>query len=315
MQEGLFGGIVTFVMSVLPYLSRHGIKPIWSIKSRLYGRKPDYEVIPGIFDLAYLPESKGERVKLQFMMKRFSCVLGNDFEYLHELFFSFFSIPYRIRQKAEEIVISQQTLGIHYRGTDKNKSIYDTNPVSIDQFIEIIVNFLKENSRITAIYVATDETEFMRRIAKEFPAYAVANLDVGRHHKDLDSAFEQAELALADAYNLSRCGIVLKCSSALSAFSKVINPKLPIFRIAASKAFAFGPYYLDGHIPRLVLKSEKANEMIDALYEGDWEESLVYRCLFGHAFQTQSNTYLRLYDFLLRVRRKLRQTKAAIFAN
>ncbi len=57
---------------------------------------------------------------------------------------------------------------------------------------------------------------------------------------------------------LSRCKIVLKTSSALSAFSKIINPDLNVYAISAMKQ----KWFPTGVIPRYIATSEEVNHIL-----------------------------------------------------
>lgn len=135
LQEGLFGQIVLYTFEVLPYLAERNIFPAWDVCSRYYGIAPTFRVLPGVFDLAYDPPSRVD-CELNFALLRLKCasVLGGDFYGLHHLWSSYFSIPVRIIKQADAQPVGKKTLGLHYRGTDKNQAAWDTNPITQDDF-------------------------------------------------------------------------------------------------------------------------------------------------------------------------------------
>ena len=59
-----------------------------------------------------------------------------------------------------------------------------------------------------------------------------------------------------DSLLLSKCKIVLKCQSALSAFSKIFNPDLEIYRITCCKLFSKVPYFPEAYIPKYIIKDQ-----------------------------------------------------------
>src|SRR6185436_2872679 len=63
---------------------------------------------------------------------------------------------------------------------------------------------------------------------------------------------------------------VLKCSSALSGFAKVLNPSLECYRVAACKMFSDIPYFPDAYVPRLALRDPAASAILARQFEGDW---------------------------------------------
>ena len=78
---------------------------------------------------------------------------------------------------------------------------------------------------------------------------------------------------MIDMLCLSKCKEVIKVSSALSAFSKIINPNLKIFRVNALKMFADIPYFPDAYIPLLDKDSNYSTECNNTLKKiqlNDW---------------------------------------------
>lgn len=142
LKEGLFGQVILWTFEVMPYLAEKSIFPEWDIKSKLYGAAPNYTVIPGVFDLAYTLDGQINKVT-KLLALRASCTstLGGDWDYLHQLWHSYFKVPERIKMAADQIGIPQNTLGIHYRGTDKNRTLHDTNPVSQKDFLTLVKRF------------------------------------------------------------------------------------------------------------------------------------------------------------------------------
>jgi hypothetical protein len=80
----------------------------------------------------------------------------------------------------------------------------------------------------------------------------------------------EADRAVIDCLALSRCAVVLNTSSALSAFSKVLNPDLEIYRCAASKMFADIPYFPIAYIPRYESDDVVVAEILARTMADDW---------------------------------------------
>jgi hypothetical protein len=96
---------------------------------------------------------------------------------------------------------------------------------------------------------------------------------------------------------LSKCKTVLKNSSALSSFAKVINPSLNIYRI---NSYKFNPdpnnipYFPDAYIPLLptnVNYGDDCNNLITQIQQDDW--SIQY-----------PNIYNNFKNFDLKIRTK-----------
>src|SRR6202022_4371104 len=66
---------------------------------------------------------------------------------------------------------------------------------------------------------------------------------------------EKTDRAMLDCVLLSRCECLIETSSALPSFAKLLNPKLEIYRCAASKLFGKlytnMPYFPVAHVPVL----------------------------------------------------------------
>ncbi len=274
LTEGLFGQVVLWVMQVLPYLRERGIYPTWRIRSKLYGSAPEHTVLPGAFELAYeAPATIDRTVSLLELRRRRLHALGADWAHAHGLWHAYFRVPPGILQRADAVDLPERTLGLHYRGRDKLTSAWDTNPVSQEEFVELAHAFLCERPPVDAVFVATDEHDVVAKIRDRFSRHTVVHLGPVEHHKDPPrSPRESRDRAVLDCVLLSRCRSVLKCSSALSAFAKVLNPDLEIYRVAASKLFAPFPYFPAAYIPRVELSSSRARALLERTFLGDWLE-------------------------------------------
>lgn len=285
LREGLFGQIVLYTFEVLPYLKARNIFPDWKIASTLYGSKPDFTVIPGIFDLAYaLPAGEVKDVALARLHVDRASVLGGDWRAVHDLWHAFFRVPARINAAADSVDIGANTLGLHYRGQDKNSLAWDTNPVTQDEFLTLTKSFLVGRPDIDSVFVATDEYGFVEAAQRALPHLRLVNLGPVDFHKSTQVVPEKADRALLDCVLLSRCAQVIKCSSALSGFAKVLRPELPICRVAACKHFADVPYFPDAYIEPMRGQDPESSALLQKLLKDDWLEQPDLRARFGKPF-------------------------------
>lgn len=269
--EGLFGQVLLWTFEVLPALERRGVVPVWDIRSRLYGQPPDYRVLPGVFESVHPPSARIHReISLLKLRTADVSVLGGDWQAVHDLWHRHFRLPGRVLALADEVSLPAGTLGVHYRGTDKNLSALDTNPVSIDDMLVLVEDALAGQPGCPAVFVATDEYAFVQAARERFSGLPVINLGEVAFHKSNPGHAGKADRALLDCLLLSRCGLVLKCSSALSGFAKVLNPSLACYRVSASKVFHQVPYFPDAHIPRWAARGDAARGVLARLFEGDW---------------------------------------------
>ncbi len=277
LSQGLFGGLFYYLLQLLPYLHEGGLYPQWHLRTTHYGDPPDFLTLPGILDLAYTPPSGPYRdITLFEMRRRHAHVVGNDWEALHALWKLYFRIPPRILAAAADYLPRGPVLGIHYRGTDKQTNTWDSNPISQEQYLTLIGNFLEDRHEFTAIFAATDEIAFLDRLRQASPL-PVLSLGAAEFHLAAEHSTtraEKADRALLDCLLLSRCGCVLETSSALPSFAKLLNPQLEIYRCAASRLFGelFSgmPYFPVAHIPVLPVRHEASRQILGQTMLMDW---------------------------------------------
>ncbi len=287
--EGLFGQVLLWVFEVLPFLYEKGVFPAWNITSKLYGEPPNYTVLPGVFDLAY-PSPDGPSTPIRLAALRHAHVRalgGGDWAYMHTLWRAYFRVPARVEVAAARVNLPPDALGLHYRGTDKNQSDWDTNPVSRADFLTLTADVLRRRPTGTSIFVATDEFAFVEEVRQRFPDRTIVNLgEVGFFKTQADGP-AKADHALLDCLLLSRCGCVLKCSSALSGFAKVLNPQLEVYRVAASKFRGSVPYFPEAYLPRLTSSEPACRSILERQFQGDWTDDPRAQARFGRPFRTR----------------------------
>ena len=297
LKEGLFGQVFLFVFEVLPYLDEAGIMPGWAIRSKLYGTpERDFVVIPGLLDLNYnpeIPESGFSDVSLKELRKRGTAALGNDWDYISKLWAKYFRIPGRIIERANIFPKLDGALGLHYRGTDKNKSTAETNFVSEVDFMELVGDFVGSHPDIRVILIASDESSFVERVRAAYPNLEVLSSGEVVHHKDTahHDNFAKGDHAVLDCVLLSRCKYLLKCQSALSGFAKVLNPEIEAYRVSANKLARWNreiPYFPDGYLPKYKGHSPASKEILERLFAGDWTENEVVSKKFGNLFRYEN---------------------------
>jgi hypothetical protein len=270
--EGLFGQIFLWVFETLPYLHEHRIFPDWKICAAHYG-----QVIPGALDLAYaIPPGPKRDIKLAQFRSHHRYLIGNDWQGLSALWNAYFRIPDRVLNRATAFGSLSDAIGVHYRGNDKHTASWDTNPVSPDSYLSIIRQFCRERPEFRRIFLATDDPNFFEFLKGNI-SLEVINLGAVGFHKDKGSDQQteaKVDRAMLDCVLLSRCGVVLLTSSALSAFSKVINPDLEIYRIAASKLFHNTPYFPVAYIPVYNSASPDVAAIVDHFMTDDWTKTV-----------------------------------------
>ncbi|HOE44139.1 MAG TPA: hypothetical protein PLB25_21290, partial [Rhodoferax sp.] len=216
--------------------------------------------------------------------------LGNDWDYVSKLWKKYFRLPGRVIQRADEFPPLDHALGLHYRGTDKNKSLGETNFVSEDDFLALAKDFVATHPEIKTIFVATDENAFVEQVRPQHPGLDIFNSGRVTHHKDLlsENNFAKGDHALLDCLLLSRCQYLLKSQSALSGFAKVLNPRLEAYRVSANKLAAWNwsiPYFPDAYLPMLSSQNPACQKILARLCAGDWTEHKGMQRKFGKLFK------------------------------
>lgn len=305
LQEGLFGQVIYHTFHILPYLYEKRIFPAWEIGAARYGEAPDFITLPGAFDLAYTPPAGSlYRVSLKELRRRHAQVLGSDWEMLNRIWHAYFKVPARIQEAADRIFPAGRVLGIHFRGNDKYASL-DTSPISQAQFLALVSDYLASAPPFEAIFVATDEFSFVERLRATVSAPLI-NLGEVEFHKSAAQKSpprQRTDRAVLDCVLLSRCSCVIETCSALSSFTKILNPAIEIYRTSSSKLFAANmPYFPVAYIPILPVSSAQSRAILDATLVGDWtREAGAGRFMQKFAYRT----YRPLHHAAFRIAEKL----------
>lgn len=282
MTEGLFGMVFLFMFEVLPILesTNTDVSTLrWDICTNSYG-----EIFPNLLEYRF-DESKtsAENNIVPLFHLRSSAfrqwTLGDDFQALHNLFFKYFKVPAHISAMADCNDLTN-CLGIHFRGTDKTADTNMNTPISLQDFYVILDSYLKTNPFITEVFLATDEISMHEHLTDKYRHIhfkTARTLQGNLFWRNNENVLKNGIDAMVDMLCLSKCKVVLKVSSALSGFSKVINPNLTVYRLNALKMFIDIPYFPDAYIPLLERNnqySEECNKILGRVQQNDWS--------FGH---------------------------------
>lgn len=124
-------------------------------------------------------------------------------------------------------------IGVHYRGTDKSG---EALRVSYEDVRAAVINFVNQNEwRDFAIYVATDEVNFLRYMEENFEGKIISQnclrssdqSPVHYFNSNKLSPYKTGKEALMDCILLSKCQHLIKTSSCLSLVSLFFNLELP----------------------------------------------------------------------------------------
>lgn len=273
LREGLFGNVFYYAFHVLPYLYEKRIFPAWEVCSTHYGSAPDFITIPGALDLAYVPpQGPYRRVSLKELRRRHAKILGNDWSELSRIWHAYFKVPARVERSADEIFPRGRVLGLHFRGNDKYTSL-DTNPITQENFLTLVRDYLASAPPFDVIFAATDEFSFIDKLrgTVNLPVINLGEVEFHKAANQTTPLSEKTDRAVLDCVLLSRCSCVIQTCSALSSFTKILNPELEIYRTSASKLFELNmPYFPVAYIPVLPVSSCESQAVLDVTMVADW---------------------------------------------
>lgn len=292
LTEGLFGQVFIWMLETLPYLESKGCQPEWRIRARNYGQPPGFNIFPGIIQTNYAVHTGEHIVSFEDMWRKKGVSFQYDFRKAGHIWNSYFrfteDVHKRLNDFWKENFEGETVLGLHYRGTDKNVDNYQTNPVSMYQYICVVEDFLRSHSEVTAIFLASDDQHFINAMSR-FPNVKYYNQTRSEddqplwNHHDASQNQAVAKEAILDCLTLSRCRYGLKCMSQLSAFSKVFNPELEVYRIAACKP----GWFPEAYIPTYRSESKPVQSLLKALQQDDFQESTLARTMGIHRRTTR----------------------------
>lgn len=229
--HGLFGSTFTWILEVLYYLDNESIPHTWdiviyntNINNLLIQRKLSKNKTY-ISDFYALKLQHGKNEKLNY-----------DFVYANKLWNKYFDFKQYIYDMVPHI--DEHTLGVHYRGTDKLKDKKETNPLSVEEFYIILKDFLLTH-KVKHIFICTDHKESLEYLLGKSKEYNVKYNSFIRSSNTTPIHNSQNKIkavqSIVDMLTLSKCRYVLKSSSALSSWAKIVNPDLEIYATQAFK--------------------------------------------------------------------------------
>ena len=257
--QGLFGQILNF-NEFLHYLYINKLYPEFKFKSILYGDKNNNDlVLPYIFkqkkinkyNISEIPtkfkKNTTEDLNNIYINRTFlmnfkdqnSYLQKDNFNYINKLFNIYFKINPNLEQKSLNILQplkSQKILGIRYRGTDKIKSSENKTQITNQLFIEVLKYLIKKHN-FNTIFLATDDNKIESIIYSNLKIKIIKQQNVKKldnqpiHFSKKIRNKDKVEQAFIDCSTLSKCNYVLITNSALGAWTKILNPKLEVYKL------------------------------------------------------------------------------------
>jgi hypothetical protein len=296
MEWGLFGQAFSWLLDLLPYCDRYGGNHVteWRLRSKHYGEPPDFSLLPMVFEMVYKPEPDPiGRVSFEDLHWHLNPNDGagrhfkGDFNLANKYWSSYFRLTPVVTDMVDEYCkernLGANTLALHYRGTDQYSIHNESTPVTIDEFLLVLEDFLFGHTDIKRVFAASDEEPFMVRLDEFCKAHG---LEMFMHDHDRAKDGRQTYLshppeknkifayeAIRDCYTLSRCHYCLSNFSALSAWSKVLNPELLSYRISSCKIQGTdrGGAFPHGWAPKYLGNRPEVQELLKRLQSEDWQ--------------------------------------------
>ncbi len=235
---GLFAHL-SWCLHIVAYCESRGIAPRLACTSPQYGEDGG-DWFPFLFDQPRAPQL--EPAKTTLTVREFQELpfyrqpLALSLHEAAQLQRDYFPVAARISEKVRRFATAHfrrgSTLGCHFRGTDKE---IEARRVDYHAVSDLLRERLSELAGEPLLFVATDEMAFLEHVRSALEGVEIVSYDSRRsisgtalHLDPAHHGREHAEEALIDSLLLADCDAVVKSPSALSAWSAVFNPDLPV---------------------------------------------------------------------------------------
>jgi hypothetical protein len=248
LTEGIYGQCITWLLEVLYYMEKN---------NKINNNEINFDINTlnnGNLIPTFIKPKKTYKIDnpIKINLRNYKIennicgfnIHNNSFIKANEIFNKYFIFNDFILKQISYLNIPNESLGIHYRGTDKNYDNSQANPITQDEMLLIIEDYFKNNT-VDKIYCCSDEQSFIDKIKIQYPHKTIEykqlrsnNSDnygffrIGQNHQDKDNL---TYASIIDMIALSKCRTIIKTSSALSSFSKIINPVIKLYSVCAMK--------------------------------------------------------------------------------
>ena len=257
LTEGIYGQCLCWLLEVIYYLEKHNIhnindentKVIFDINT-LNNKNliPKFIQPKKIYDI----DKSFEPIEISLKEYKIKNKIGSlplnveSFEKTNKIFNKYFKFNDFIIDEINKMNINSKTLGVHYRGTDKNYDTNQANFLTIKEMILFVKDYM-ENNDIEQIFCCSDEQSFINEIDMLYPNKVIefkqlrSNISStygffrNGHRQNSNMMDKLTYSCIIDMLALSKCATIIKTSSALSSFSKILNPSLKLYTVSAMK--------------------------------------------------------------------------------
>jgi hypothetical protein len=258
--EGIFGQCLIWILEVLYYLEYNNLinnntKIIFELNTL-----NTHNLIPSFINVRKIEEYDNSYKKLSIHSVKLNTKARfpyneTSWKICNNIFDKYFKFNDYILNEVNNLNITDNTLGIHYRGTDKNFDTSQANYITIDEMLLVIDDYLSNNN-IDSIFCCSDEQKFIDKLKEKYQIIeynqfrnTIDNNNYGlfRHGEKFNETDRNklTNASIIDMLALSKCKVVIKSSSTLSTFSKIINPSLKLYTVSAMKKDWFPHSYVE----------------------------------------------------------------------
>jgi hypothetical protein len=251
--EGIFGQCLTWLLEVLNYLENSKTINDNTQLSFNINTLNNRNLIPKFIQPLKIIDESFKAVEISLKHFKIDVVpVGfklseESFDKANRIFNKYFKFNDFILDEVNKLNITNKTLGIHYRGTDKLYDKNQANSITRSDMILIVKDYV-ENNDIDHIFCCSDEQLFINEIKRIYPNKLIqyeqsrSNEDSVNYgffrngHKCNDRERDALTYScIIDMLALSKCTTIIKTSSALSSFSKILNPSLKLYTVSSMK--------------------------------------------------------------------------------
>ena len=141
-------------------------------------------------------------------------------------------VLHKVRAFCEQNFGDKTVVGLHYRGTDKQR--LESDFIGYNAVFEQVTGILQQlesSGQVYVLFVATDEQEFLDAICERFPGTVYQTglyRPYGKRpiHFSMPDPYHDTEAAIIDFILLSRANILIRTSSLLSFMASIVSPNL-----------------------------------------------------------------------------------------
>lgn len=232
------GALISEALLVCAYAEKNNLIPVVSSTNPLYASRRNADFIGLYFDRP-LPDSWPRDLKPMTFHTPWSFYHLDFPRHMpladaSRLFHTYFLPKAAIRERVDSVLAATDggpfELSVHYRGTDK---AFEAPLVRFELFADALRAHQQTNGGLETVFLATDDSAFEAFIRQTFRGtrFVTYNLGTpvdpsrGRHFSDLSPENKAIE-AIVNMFLIASSKTCIRCSSYLSAVSKIINPAL-----------------------------------------------------------------------------------------